>query len=136
MNSRAKRYSLTDVLIEVMPFSVELAAWCRDQPSFRRALKFSNDRFLPLGAIRQRVPTNSKDKIIGFYVFDLQTGEFKQDYIVDKEARSTEFHLYTVAGRQEDQYVKHINDFANRYTFEEGAAKGPSPNPGRDRRAR
>lgn len=106
--------SISDVVIEAMPFSDEIIRWCHDHPEFKEALKVSNpDRFYPLGMVQTSTPsTHPEDFIIGFTAYDMISRKFKQDFIVDVGSRHNNFVLYTnLPSKDFGKYVHHINEF-------------------------
>lgn len=110
----ANEISIADVVIEAMPFSDEIIAWCQRYPDFKEALKVANaDRFYPLGMITITFTENKpKDMVIGFICYDMVAKKFKQDFIVDVSNQHKEFVLYTnLPGKMYPKYVHHINEF-------------------------
>lgn len=108
------KISIADVIIEAMPFSNEIIAWCHAHPEFKEALKVSNpDRFHALGMVLTSYPkVKPSDLVIGFVAYDMQAKGFKQDFIVDIGANHAEFVLYTnLPSKQYGKYVHHINEF-------------------------
>lgn len=110
--------TMADVVIEAMPFSDQIIAWCHAHPEFKEALKVTNpDRFYPLGMVTVTKTKNvPNDKVIGFMAYDMDAKIFKQDFIVDVDSKEREFILYTRhPQRQYGKCVRDINDFYSRY---------------------
>jgi hypothetical protein len=110
--------TIADVVIEAMPFSDQIIAWCHDHPEFKQALKVTNpDRFYPLGMVTVTKTKNvPEDKVIGFVAYDMDAQIFKQDFVVDVGSKEREFVLYTRhPQRKYDRHVRDINDFYARY---------------------
>lgn len=110
--------TIADVVIEAMPFSDNIVAWCHAHPEFKEALKVTNpDRFYPLGMVTVTKTKNvPNDKVIGFMAYDMEAKIFKQDFIVDLNGKEREFVLYTRhPQRQYGRRVRDINDFYARY---------------------
>lgn len=110
----SENLNIADVIIEAMPFSDEIIAWCHAHPEFKEALKVSNpDRFHALGMITTTFTKNRPDDlVIGFMSYDMTSKKFKQDFIVDVSDKHQEFVLYTnLPTKQYSRYVKHINEF-------------------------
>ena len=116
MNS--SRPTIADVIIEAMPFSDEIIAWCQLHPEFMDALKVTNpDRFYALGMVTTSFTKNVPgDRVIGFMAYDMVSEKFKQDFIVDVNDQHEEFVLYTrLPNRNYGRYVHDINEFYSRY---------------------
>jgi hypothetical protein len=115
------RVSFADIVIEAMPFSTELVAWCRSHPEIKQALKVSHpDRFIALGQVTtSSFPNKPDDQVIGFYTYDYATEQFKQDFIVNVGNKNTEFVVYTRLPKEskdlQGKYVKDINEFFKVY---------------------
>jgi hypothetical protein len=115
------RVSFADIVIEAMPFSAELVAWCSAYPEIKQALKVANpDRFIALGHVTTSFsPNKPEDQVIGFYAYDYIAGRFKQDFIVNVDNANEEFVLYTRLPKQSKdlygRYVKDINEFFTIY---------------------
>jgi hypothetical protein len=110
--------TMFDVAVEVIPLSEPLKNWMRSHPEFIANLKFAyEDRFIPLGAALTSHPRDYlQDEVIGFIVYDMKVGKFKQDYIVNLGGTNTEFVLYSKApGSQDHKNVHHIKSFFNKY---------------------
>lgn len=113
--------AIADLVIEAMPFPIELQAWCSSHPNFKKALKLSNpDRFIPLGMIiTSHSPVKPQDEVIGFFAYDYFQEQFKQDFIVNLGGLNTEFMLYTSLPSGKSglygKYVHHIKDFFLKY---------------------
>lgn len=112
--------SLADTIIEFMPFSEEIKAFCNKNPEFKEALKVIYvERFITLGALAVSHPSIApEDKVIGIYVYDYQIKNpiFKQDFIVDVGGTGKEFVLYTGGTPSGGQKrVKHIKEFFSKY---------------------
>ena len=110
--------SIADVIIEAMPFSNQIIAWCHAHPDFKEALKVTNaDRFHALGMILTSWPKKRPtDFVIGFVAYDMVEQKFKQDFIVDIGGRHSEFILYTkLPSKKYGKYVHHINEFFTIY---------------------
>jgi len=106
--------SIADLVIEAMPFSSEIIKWCHAHPEFKEALKVSNpDRFYPLGMVQTSKPSaRPEDFVIGFTAYDMISGKFKQDFIVDVGSRHNNFVLYTnLPSKKFDKYIHHIKEF-------------------------
>lgn len=111
---QANKLSIADVVIEAMPFSDEIIAWCHAHPNFKDALKVANaDRFHGLGMVLTSKPNKRPDDyVIGFVAYDMVERKFKQDFIVDIGSSHKEFVLYTkLPSKNYDKYVQHINNF-------------------------
>jgi len=109
---------IADVIIEAMPFSDEIIAWCHKHPEFKEALKVSNpDRFYALGMVLTSSTKNvPSDLVIGFMAYDMTTKIFKQDFMIDMGNRHQEFMLYTnLPSKQYGKYVQHIKQFYAKY---------------------
>jgi hypothetical protein len=111
------RVSFADVVIEAMPFSAELIAWCSFHPEIKQALKVANpERFIALGHVTTSFsPNKPDDQVIGFYTYDYIAERFKQDFVVNVGDTNTEFVLYTRLPKENKDlhggYVKDINEF-------------------------
>lgn len=111
------KVSFADVVIEAMPFSAELIAWCDSHFEIKHALKVANpDRFIALGQVTTSSSSNKPDdQVIGFYAYDYVAEQFKQDFIVNVGGTNTEFVLYTRLPKEDKdlhgRYVKDINEF-------------------------
>lgn len=102
------------IIIRMMPFSKELKEWCKQHPEFAEALKINYPpRFITLQAVATSYsPLIPKDEVIGVYNYDSKQGKFKQDFIVNKGKKDTEFILYTrLPSRKYSKYVRDINEF-------------------------
>ena len=113
------KHSLEELLLEFMPFSVEIIEWCKKHPDFQKALKiiYSN-KFISWGAIvTSYSPNRPNDEVIGIYTYDYKRNKplFKQDFIVNIEKANKEFVLYTRNPAGSSKYVKDINDFYKIY---------------------
>jgi hypothetical protein len=114
MTNANSEITIADVVIEAMPFSDEIIAWCRKYPDFKEALKVTNaDRFYPLGMITTTFTINKPDDlVIGFIAYDMVAKKFKQDFIVDINNQHKEFVLYTnLPSKKYPKNVHHINQF-------------------------
>ncbi len=110
--------TMADLVIEAMPFSDQIIAWCHAHSDFKEALKVTNpDRFYPLGMVTVTYTKNVPgDKVIGFMAYDMDAGIFKQDFIVDVGSKEREFVLYTRhPQRRYNWYVRDIKEFYARY---------------------
>lgn len=110
--------TIADVIIEAMPFSDEIIAWCHAHPEFKEALKVTNpDRFYALGMITTTFTKNKpQDLVIGFMAYDMISMKFKQDFMVDVNNQHKEFVLYTnLPGKKYPKHVHHINQFYATY---------------------
>lgn len=115
-----KLLDLSELLIEVQPFSDGLKRWCKDHPDFTKALKIIYpERFVSLGAVVTTYPPHyPNDQVIGFYAYDykLKVPKFKQDFIINLGKQDNNFALYT---RQKlvptNGYIKDINEFFATY---------------------
>jgi DNA-3-methyladenine glycosylase len=110
--------TIADVIILAMPFADSLVSWCNLHPDFKEALKFSNHiGFLPLGVIFTSTPSLfPNDEVIGFLVYDMQKGIFKQDYIVNINKQYKCFKLYTkLPNKKYSRNVTHIKNFFSLY---------------------
>lgn len=108
-----KKVTLEELIIEMMPFSKELADWCSKYPKFLMALKnVSAKKFISLGAIVTSYPPTG-DEVIGIYTYDYQRKNpiFKQDFVVNKGRLNKEFILFTRNPTGSSKYVKDIKDF-------------------------
>jgi hypothetical protein len=111
------RIAFADIVIEAMPFSAELIAWCDAHPELKQALKVTNpDRFIALGHVTTSYsPSKPEDQVIGFYAYDYMAERFKQDFIVNVGGENMEFVLYTRLPKQDralyGRYIKDINEF-------------------------
>jgi hypothetical protein len=113
-----KPLTLTDVVIEAMPFTDELVSWCKKCPEFISGLKFANTtRFLALGVVFTSFTSNMPgDEVIGFLVYDMEKKLFKQDFIINIGRKASEFALYSKRpDKQYGKYSKHINEFYSNY---------------------
>jgi|GEM_PF-3023255 hypothetical protein len=114
---KSPRVSFADVVIEAMPFSEELIAWCASHPEIKQALKVANpDRFIALGHVTTSFSSNKpEDQVIGFYTYDYMAERFKQDFIVNVGNTNREFVLYTRLPKEDKglygRCVKDINEF-------------------------
>lgn len=109
-----------DVILETLPFSQELIDWCKTHSEFQKGLKaLASKRFLHLGVIMPTHPPGTEDKVFGIYAYDYKNKPplFKQDFIVDVDGAHKEFILYSgfPKGIQSTKYVRHINDFYQKY---------------------
>lgn len=106
--------SIADVIIEGMPFSDEIIAWCHKHPEFKEALKVSNpDRFHAIGMVLTSTPNaKPEDYVIGFVAYDIVEKQFKQDFIVDVNNQHNEFVLYTkLPSKLYGKYVQSMKSF-------------------------
>ncbi len=106
--------TIADVVIEAMPFSDEIIAWCHKHPGFKGALKVTNaDRFHPLGMVSTTFTKNKpNDLVIGFIAYDMVAKKFKQDFIIDTDNKHEHFTLYTsLPTKKYPLHVHHINQF-------------------------
>jgi hypothetical protein len=110
--------TIADVIIEAMPFSDEIVAWCIAHPEFKEALKVTNaDRFLALGMVQTSYPrTVPQDYVIGFTAYDYIDEIFKQDFIVDVGSQHKVFVLYSkLPSKNYGKYVQSITGFYAKY---------------------
>lgn len=109
--------SVIDLIVRLQPYSPGLKAIIKKDSGFAEALKVNNpSRFVSVGAIMiTRSPLVPKDKIIGFYVYDYKLDKFKQDFIVDIEAKDKEFVLYTRFKGVSSERVRDIKEFFKKY---------------------
>lgn len=113
-----KTITLEELVIEMMPFSDELATWCKAHPEFLTALKnIHAGKFISLGAIVTSYPSGSFDEVIGVYTYDYKskTPKFKQDFIINKNRENKEFVLYTRSPAGSSIFVKDIKVFFATY---------------------
>lgn len=110
---------LEELILEMMPFSPELVAWCKNHPEFFAAIKnIYPKKFISPGMIMTSTsPNYPNDQVIGVYTYDYNRGKpiFKQDFIVNKGKSNTEFILYTRNPSGSSKYVKDINEFYEKY---------------------
>ncbi len=109
-----KEISIADVIIEGMPFSDEIIAWCYKHPEFKEALKVSNpDRFHALGMVLTSTPNAKPDDcVIGFVAYDMVKKQFKQDFIVDVGNKHNDFVLYTkLPSKLYGKYIQSMKSF-------------------------
>jgi hypothetical protein len=126
MNDIASEPGIADVIIEGMPFSDEIIAWCHKYPEFKEALKVSNpDRFHALGMVLTSVPSaKPADYVVGFVAYDMVKKQFKQDFIVDVGNQHDEFVLYTkLPSKHYGKYVQSMKSFYTIYG-KNGSYKG------------
>jgi hypothetical protein len=110
--------TIADVIIESMPFSDEIIAWCAKHPDFKEALKVTNaDRFIALGMVQTSTPRAvPSDYVIGFTVYDYVDEIFKQDFIVDIGSRHDTFMLYSkVPSKKYGKHNQSIRSFFAKY---------------------
>lgn len=118
LDSIDSEFTMADVVIEAMPFSDQIIAWCHAHPEFKEALKVTSpDRFYPLGMVTITYTKNVPgDKVIGFMAYDMDAGIFKQDFIIDVGSKEREFVLYTRhPQRRYNRHVRDIKEFYARY---------------------
>lgn len=118
MHMQDPKLSLVDVVIEAMPFSDEIIAWCQSHSDFKEALKIANaDRFHAMGMVLTSWPKKRPtDYVVGFVAYDMVEQIFKQDFIVDVGGSHKEFVLYTkLPSKRYSKYVRHINEFFTIY---------------------
>lgn len=116
----AGKITFEELILEMMPFSTELIAWCKTHPEFLSALKvIYSERFISLGTIvTSYSPNYPEDEVIGIYAYDYlkKTPVFKQDFVINKRKKNKEFILYTRNPRKgSSKYVKDINEFFATY---------------------
>lgn len=107
------KITLTDVILELQPFSDELIHWCKSHNEFLLAIKnIYPEKFISPAMIVTSYP-QSGDEVIGVYTYhrSLKQPIFKQDFIVNIGRKSTEFILFTRNPYGSSKYVKDINEF-------------------------
>jgi len=109
-----------DLIIEMMPFSKGLKKFCIKNPEFSKALKIIYfARFIALQAvITSYSPNYPEDEVIGIFIYDygIKNPQFKQDFIVNKGKKDSDFVLYTgLSEVVNNTTVKHINEFLATY---------------------
>jgi hypothetical protein len=112
MTDQKKQVTFEELIIEMMPFSEQLVAWCKAHSEFQAALKnIYADKFISLQAIVTSYPKSSTDEVIGIYTYNYtsKTSIFKQDFVVNKNKENKEFILYT--RWKSSKYVKDVQDF-------------------------
>ena len=118
LSSVSNELTMADLVIEAMPFSDQIIAWCHSHPDFKYALKVTSpDRFYPLGMITTtRTKNVPDDLVIGFIAYDMTEDIFKQDFIVDIGNEHRKFVLYSKHPEKKyGKYVHHIKDFFAKY---------------------
>ena len=102
----------------MQPYPKKLKAWCGLNPDFAKALKSTHPKkFISfLAVVISRPLSRPKDEVIGFYVYDYAAKIFKQDFIVNVNAGSKEFVIYTrFSGVKKSKYIRDISHFYKEY---------------------
>ena len=107
-----------EAIIETMPFSKELVAWCKSYPEFSRTLKIVYpEKFITLGAIvTSHCSYKPEDQVIGIYTYayKMKRPIFKQDFVINKGSLNRQFILYTRFPNK-SKIIKDISEFYKTY---------------------
>lgn len=119
MKNVARTITREEAIIETMPFSKELVAWCKTYPIFSKALKIIYpEKFLTLGAVVTSHSTTYKpeDEVIGVYAYayTLKNPIFKQDFVINIGKLNKQYILYT-RFPSPDRMIKDISEFYKTY---------------------